>query len=156
LTASRISLRALAATATMALVLSPAAAFAAQPETSAVAPLPGDVPVALQSDILAQENRSILAQETSSLFAPKRLQPSFMAVSAATTGNRRLCRNISVRHSDRARLVGYAQAGDIMNVERYSQFRNASAAYSWWAVGTVRTQAGALYGYVLYDGGTFC
>jgi hypothetical protein len=75
---------------------------------------------------------------------------------AATTGTHYLCSSASVRHSDREHVIGYAQAGDRMVVERYSEFTNSQGGHSEWAVGTVYTEAGALYGYVLYNGSTFC
>jgi hypothetical protein len=75
---------------------------------------------------------------------------------AAATENRTLCRSASIRAEDKAHVRGYAQAGDLMEVDHYAHHTNPSGGTSIWAYGTVHTQAGLVTGYVLYDGGTFC
>jgi hypothetical protein len=75
---------------------------------------------------------------------------------AAVTENRTLCRSASIRAEDKAHVRGYAQAGDLMEVDHYAHHTNPSGGTSIWAYGTVHTQAGLVTGYVLYDSGTFC
>jgi hypothetical protein len=74
----------------------------------------------------------------------------------AATENRTLCRSASIRKEDKAHVVGYAQAGDLMEVDHYARHVNPSGGVSYWAYGVVHTQAGLVTGYVLYDSGTFC
>jgi hypothetical protein len=151
------TLRGLLATAATVLLVIPGSAAGApasyEPESTA-----SDVPVAAQAGIYARENASAFGPKVPELAEASRRvgRPPLATAATAVIGSRRLCRNTSVRHSDRIRVIGYAQQGDYMDVERYSQFTNSNGQTSQWAVGTVRTQAGSLYGYVLYDGGTFC
>ena len=100
--------------------------------------------------------RAVLVTATLVVASGSAMAVTAPPAAAGTTGNHYLCHSASVRHSDRAHVIGYAQAGDRMNVERYSEFTNSQGGHSWWAVGTAYTEAGALYGYVLYDSSTFC
>lgn len=109
------------------------------------------VPSSTATALSSTAQRSILAGEDTAA-----ARPNGTFSTQATTGRHTLCRSASVRAADKAHVLGYAQAGDTMDVDHYATHTNPQGGHSLWAYGVVHAAAGAITGYVLYEDGTFC